>query len=72
MKIKQLQFKNIGSYGNSITKIDFDKVNSLNMMVGKNGAGKSTVLNAIEFAIYGSVVGKTLSTLPNRFNNGEL
>jgi len=40
MKIKKVQFKNFRSYGNDITSIDFDKNNSLNLLVGKNGHGK--------------------------------
>ena len=41
MKLLSLEFKNIGSYGNRIHKIDFaDKTSELIMINGKNGNGK--------------------------------
>lgn len=40
MNIKNLEFKNIGSYGNINQKIEFSEEGSLNLVVGRNGAGK--------------------------------
>ena len=46
------------------------------LLVGKNGSGKSSILNSFDYVLYGKCRGKkkkwtTLSTLPNRIN-GEL
>ncbi len=40
MRIDKLNFKNISSYGNKLQTLDFEKEGSLNLIVGKNGAGK--------------------------------
>lgn len=51
LKIKTLEYKNLLSTGNSPIKIDFSKPTTL--IVGENGAGKSTVISALIFALYG-------------------
>lgn len=40
MKLNYLKFKNINSYGNITQHIKFNEEGSLNLIVGKNGAGK--------------------------------
>lgn len=62
MKINSLSFKNILSYGNSLTTIDFD--NSIVGITGFNGHGKSTILVALYFALTGKQLRK--------INKGEL
>ena len=52
MKINSLQLSNILSFGHytnisDAPKIEFDK--DLNILIGHNGSGKSSVLEAINF-----------------------
>lgn len=40
MKIKKIEFRNIGAYGNKKQKLEFKEEGSLNLIVGSNGNGK--------------------------------
>jgi DNA repair exonuclease SbcCD ATPase subunit len=47
----KIKYKNFLSSGNQITEIDFEK-NHTNLIIGTNGAGKSTVLDALTFVLF--------------------
>ena len=47
----KIRYKNFLSSGNQFTEIDFEK-NHTNLIIGTNGAGKSTVLDALTFALF--------------------
>lgn len=49
---KNLKYKNFLSTGNNWTEVDFLK-NKTTLVVGHNGAGKSTMLDALSFALFG-------------------
>ncbi len=48
---KKLRWKNFLSTGTQFTEIDFTAYNT-NLIVGTNGAGKSTFLDALTFALF--------------------
>lgn len=69
MKIKSISWKNFGSYGNNTQKLVFDEQQgNFYLVVGSNGAGKSTVSDVIKFGLYGKLDNKKLADIPNRFN----
>ena len=48
---KKIRWKNFLSTGNQPTEIDFEK-NNTNLIIGTNGAGKSTILDALTFVLF--------------------
>ena len=52
INFKKLRWKNLLSTGNVFTEIDLCK-NDTTLIVGTNGAGKSTILDALSFALFG-------------------
>lgn len=69
---KYLRWKNFLSTGNAFTEIKLDKAKS-SLVVGENGAGKSTMLDALSFALYGKAFRKiNKSQLMNTINQKGL
>ena len=48
---KQIRWRNFLSTGNTFTEVDFTEAQT-NLIVGTNGAGKSTVLDALTFVLF--------------------
>ena len=59
MIFTKLKLKNFKSHEN--TKIKFDK--GISVIVGENGAGKSSILEAISFALFKQHTGKKIDDL---------
>lgn len=52
--VKRVRFKNFRSYGNQFTEVDLIS-NKTTVVTATNGAGKSSILMAIEFGLFGKV-----------------
>jgi len=73
MIINSLEFRNIKSYGNKVQRLEFDTEGGLILLTGTNGAGKSTIQDSIDLALFNQVRGKQtakipLKHFPNRLN----
>lgn len=71
VEFRKLTFRNILSYGNVDTELDFRQ--GLNVIKAKNGSGKSTILDALTFVLYGKPYRDIkMSELINRTNKKNL
>ncbi|MDY3032237.1 MAG: SMC family ATPase [Clostridia bacterium] len=61
MKPIKLVMSAFGSYGGE-TELDFSQLNGLYIITGDTGAGKTTIFDAITFALYGEVSGGAKET----------
>ena len=71
INFKTVRWKNFLSTGNTFTEIKLDK-NPTTLIIGDNGAGKSTILDAICFGLFGKPF-RTInkSQLVNSINDGS-
>ena len=68
IQFKTVRFQNLFSYGNNVTEVDLS-VPQLHLIVGDSGAGKSTVLDAIMFGLFGKPYKKVVkSSIINSIN----
>jgi DNA repair exonuclease SbcCD ATPase subunit len=68
---EKIKWKNFLSTGNLYTEVDFKKANTT-IIVGKNGTGKSTLLDALTFTLFGkSFRGINKPQLVNSINDGD-
>ena len=68
MKLKKICWRNFKSYSNAMTELTFTDNPSLNLIVGTNGTGKSSIADCIIYALYGKIDGTNNSDIPNRIN----
>lgn len=71
IKFDYIKFKNLNSFGNKVVRIDFK--NGLSNISGKNGQGKSSIIDALSYNLYGVPYRKVkIIELINRFNKVNL
>jgi DNA repair exonuclease SbcCD ATPase subunit len=73
MKILKLEWRNIFSYGDDITSIDFGDEGKLWQLSGKSGAGKSSLLSIPKLLLFGKTEGSdgkpvSVNEVANRIN----
>jgi len=67
----KIKWKNFLSTGNQWTEVDFQK-HSTNLIIGTNGAGKSTILDALTFVLFNKPFRKiNKPQLPNTTNEKD-
>ena len=69
---KKLKWKNFLSTGNTFTEFNLNGAKT-NLIVGSNGAGKSTILDALTFSLFGKPFRKiNKPMLMNSINGSDL
>lgn len=68
--VEKVRFKNFRSYGNQFTEVDLTR-NRTTVITAKNGGGKTSILHAITFALFGKVTGINKNTLVNDINGKD-
>lgn len=73
MQILNLEFKNIGSFGEKLQTIEFPANGNLVLIKGFSGAGKTTYLNIVKLLLFGKADGIPKNSIANRVNkNGYI
>jgi DNA repair exonuclease SbcCD ATPase subunit len=68
---EKIRYKNFLSTGNQFTEISFTE-NQTTLIIGNNGAGKSTILDALTFSLFGkSFRGVNKPQLVNSINEKD-
>jgi DNA repair exonuclease SbcCD ATPase subunit len=68
MKILEFEYKNILSYGNRLQSFKFSDKPSLILVEGENGAGKSSIKEALTVSLYGKSAIRKIKDIPNWIN----
>jgi len=68
MKIKKIQWRNIGPFGNKLQEINLPDEGGLWMVLGKNGNGKSFFVNIPKILYYGKLDKFKKDEIANRMN----
>ena len=63
-----MSFKNFKSYSNVMTEISFGGTSSLNLIVGENGTGKTSIAECATYLLYGKLENFTAADIPNWIN----
>jgi DNA repair exonuclease SbcCD ATPase subunit len=68
MKLKRIEWRNIGPFGNKLQTLDFPDEGGLWMVLGKNGNGKSFFVNLPKILYYGKLEKFKKDEIANRLN----
>ena len=68
MRISRIEWRNIGAFGNKLQSVEFPATGGLWMVLGKNGAGKSTFINLPKIGYYGRLENFKKGEIANRMN----
>ena len=73
MKVNSITIKNLKSFGNDPQTLEFGEGGNLILLSGRNGTGKSTIIDGFDYVLYNKVQGRKakkvkLTSLPNRIN----
>ena len=68
---KNIKWKNFISYGNHWTEVNLNQ-NKSSLIIGENGSGKSSILDALSYGLYGKPFRKvTTNQLINSINDRQ-